>query len=94
MATMHIERDVTLDDVQTELEQTLGPGYHVNIKRADPPVLSVSHSGLRATVRARQESGGTTIKISGNGFILWRIANELVMTRKVAKALGRSLSAT
>jgi len=90
----YINREVTIDDVESTLANTLGPSYHIRANKTDPSKLTVTHNVLRATVRAQPEGGGTTFKVHGSGIILWRIPNELLLAHKVEDALRRGFNAT
>jgi hypothetical protein len=88
----YINREVTINDVQSTLANTLGPSYRVRQKKGDASKLTVTHNILRATVRARPEGGGTTFKVHGSGFILWRIPNQLLLAPKIKHALERGFN--
>jgi hypothetical protein len=90
--TTHINREVGIEEIQRSLANTLGTGYHITRQGADPSALKVTHNLLRATVRARPENNGTTLEIVGSGFILLRIANTLLITRKITNALDRGFA--
>ena len=90
----YINREVSIADVQSTLATTLGPGYHVRASKGDPSKLTVTHNVLRATVRARPQGGGTTFKVHGSGFILWRIPNQLLLAPKIKHAIERGFNTT
>jgi hypothetical protein len=90
----YINREVSIDDVQSTLANTLGPGYHVHASKGDRSKLTVTHNILRATVSARSEGGGTTFKVHGSGFILWRIPNQLLLATKIKHALEQGFKTT
>jgi hypothetical protein len=88
----YINREVTIDDVERTLAKTLGPGYHVHASKSDHSKLTVTHNVLRATVRAQPKSGGTTFKVHGSGFIVWRIPNQLLLATKIKHALEQGFN--
>jgi hypothetical protein len=90
----YVNREVTIDDVQSTLAKTLGTGYHVRAHKTDPSKLTVTHNILRATVHARPQGGGTTFKVHGAGLILWRIPNQLLLAPKIKRALERGFTTT
>jgi hypothetical protein len=90
----YIDREVTIDDVQSMLANTLGPDYHVHASKSDHSKLTVTHNVLRATVRAQPKGGGTTFKVHGSGLIVWRIPNQLLLATKIKHALEQGFNTT
>jgi hypothetical protein len=91
MSAIRVNREVTLEDAEKALYETLGPSYHVDAK--PPSVLAVRKGSLsRATVRTSWTGGATTFKVSGSGFIISRAINSVGIGHRVRDALDSSLN--
>jgi hypothetical protein len=94
MPSITVKRRVTLDDVVKGLQQELGDQFKVSPSRnGDHEKIRVSHALEMATVRLVPKGEATTFKVHGGGFIINRIVNQLVLSRRVCKALGDSVGA-
>jgi hypothetical protein len=89
MPTVTIERSVTIQDTADALRQKLGDRYEVTTHgQGKQEALKVKQSAASvANVHLAQESGTTTFRVHGGGFVISRLINELGIAKKVATAL-------
>jgi energy-coupling factor transporter ATP-binding protein EcfA2 len=91
MSVITVGREVTLEEAENALFETLGPTYHIDAK--PPSTLAVHRGSLsRATVRTSWGVGTTTFKVSGGGFIISRAINSFGIGHRVHDALDSSLN--
>jgi hypothetical protein len=89
MPTVTIDQSVTIQDTAEALRQKLGARYEVTTHgEGNKEALKVRQSAASvANVHVEQESGTTTFRVHGGGFVISRMINELGIAKKVATAL-------
>jgi len=84
-------QEMSAGEVQRALQQAL-PNSQVRV--VSDSALRVGKHPFTATVRINPSGGTTTFRVSGEGLLLIRIANELMTVPKVRRALGRAFPTT
>ena len=91
MATVHIERQVSLDQAMEALRQQFGDRYRLTASHGGShDAIRVAHGMEMATVRIDRSSETTTFKVHGGGLIVGRVINELGLARRLRSTLQDS----
>jgi hypothetical protein len=92
MASITIDRKVTLEEAAHALQDQLGDQYKVASTRSgDKEKIRVSHALEMATVHLAPKGEATSFTVHGGGIIINRIVNEFGFSRRVCKALEASV---
>ena len=90
MSTLHVDHDISMEDLQQLLAEQLGSGYKFTV--TSPTTLKVRQNSLMiAAIRKTPEGSGVTLHVSSFGLIVGRAVNALTITRKVRHALQAAL---
>ena len=91
MASVTIERQVSLDQAMEVLRQQFGEPYHLTPRhRGTHDAIRVGHGIEMATVRIDRTGDTTTFTVHGGGFIASRLINEFGFARRVRSTLKDS----
>jgi hypothetical protein len=80
-----VNREITAEEVQHALSETLGPHYKVTAK--SDTRLHVTHNIGLATVHISWSPGQTSFQVHGHGIVVLRALDALTITPKVRHAL-------
>ncbi len=90
MSALHVDHDISVEDLQQLLAEQLGAGYKITV--TSPSTLKVSRNSLMiATVRKTNDGGGIALHVSSFGLIVGRAVNALTIAPKVRHALEATL---
>jgi len=87
LSKLQVRQEVDVEQLQRVLSDALP---NSKVRTTSPSTVRVGTHPFTAAVRIVPDGGATTFKVSGEGFILIRIANELSAVPKVRRALNQA----
>jgi len=95
MPSITVHRPVTLSEAASALQERLGGSYKITPHGGGSrETIGITHAGQLAGVRLVHNDDSTTFRVHGRGVLIGLAVNELVIARRVSKALAEALNST
>ena len=89
MSTLAVDQEISLEDVQHALGDTLGPGYRVSVTSGSS-LKVMRNAASWGTVHLSWSAGKTSFRVRPGGLILVAAFNAVYTVPKIRHALDRA----